>query len=170
MRRKINDQTELDFQPSNLQLTNQYYEKYEAVSATLDQAPEIIDLIHEDLKDALQGATSQDRSGGNFEYTSDTVLRILICQTMEGLSLREVVIRIDDSHFLRRFVRIYTGPMMDFTTLCKLKNCISPKTWKKINAALAQYAVQETLIDGDQLRMDTTAVETNIRFIRILRR
>ena len=53
---------------------------------------------------------------------------------------------------------------MDFTTLCKLKNCISPKTWKKVNEALAQYAVEESLIEGDQLRLDTTAVETNIHW------
>ena len=164
MRHKINDQTELDFQPSNLKLTNQYYKKYESVSTILDETPEIVDLIHQDLKTALKSATSVDRSGKSFTYTSDTVLRILISQIIEGLSLREIVIRIDDSHFLRRFVRIYHGPMMDYTTLCKLKNCISPKTWKKVNEALAQHAVQETLIEGEQLRIDTTAVETNIHW------
>jgi len=164
MRPKINRQSELDFQPSNLKLTNAYYEQYEAVSTFLDENPEIVDLIHKDLKDALRAASSKDRSDTNFQYTSDTVLRILICQIIEGLSLRGVVIRIDDSHFLRRFVRIYSGPMMDYTTLCKLKNCISPKTWKKVNEALARYAVRESLIDGEQLRLDTTAVETNIHW------
>jgi IS5 family transposase len=54
--------------------------------------------------------------------------------------------------------------MMDFTTLCKLKNCLPPETWKKINQALAQHAVKQTLIKGDQLRLDTTAVETNIHW------
>jgi IS5 family transposase len=104
------------------------------------------------------------KEGGGFRYTSDTVLRILMCQTIEGLSLREIVIRIDDSHFLRQFVRIYSGPMMDFTTLCKLKNHISPTTWKKVNELLAQYAVQQKLIEGERLRLDTSAVETNIHW------
>jgi IS5 family transposase len=54
--------------------------------------------------------------------------------------------------------------MMDYTTLCKLKNCIRPETWKKINETLARYAIQENLIDGEQLRLDTTAVETNIHW------
>ena len=164
MRPKVNRQPELDFQPSNLKLTNAYYKKYEAVSTILDENPEIVDLIHTELKDALKSATSKDRSGKNFQYTSDTVLRILICQIIEGLSLRGIVVRIDDSYFLRRFVRIDSGPMMDYTTLCKLKNCISPETWKKVNEALARYAVQESLIDGGQLRLDTTAVETNIHW------
>ncbi len=164
MRPKVKRQRELDFQPSNLKVTNEYYKKYEAVSAVLDENPRILDLVHQDLKDALKSATSKDRSGKNFQYTSDTVLRILICQIIEGLSLREIVIRIDDSHFLRRFVRIDSGPMMDYTTLCRLKNRISPKTWKEVNKALARYAVQESLMDGEQLRLDTTAVETNIHW------
>ena len=54
--------------------------------------------------------------------------------------------------------------MMDFTTFCKLKNCIGPATWKKVNEALSRYAVENALIEGDQLRVDTTAVETNIHW------
>jgi IS5 family transposase len=164
MRPKIKRQRELDFEPSNLKVTNAYYKKYEAVSTLLDERPEILELIHRDLKDALKSATSKDRSGKNFQYTSDTVLRIVICQIIEGLTLRETVIRIDDSRFLRRFVRIDSGPMMDYTTLCRLKNRISPKTWKKVNQALARDAVHKDLIDGEQLRLDTTAVETNIHW------
>jgi len=164
MRPKVNPQAELDFQPSNLKLTNGYYQSFEAVSRILDENPAILDLVHEDLKEALKSAASKDRRGNPFTYTSDTVLRILLCQIVEGRSLRETVIRIDDSHFLRRFVRIYDGPMMDYTTFCKLKNCIRPETWKKVNEALARYAVRESLIAGEQLRLDTTAVETNIHW------
>ena len=164
MRRKINCQAELDFRPSNLSITNEYYEKYQAVSTLLDENPKVIDLVHKDIKDALESETSDDGHGGTFKYTSDTTLRILMCQIIEGLSLRETVIRIDDSHYLRRFVRVYTGPMMDFTTLCKLKNCISADTWNKVNEALTGYAVKERLIDGEKLRMDTTVVETNIHW------
>ena len=164
MRSRVNRQFELNFHPSNLQVTNEYYEKYETVSTILDETPKILDLVHENLKDALESATSQDGGGGTFRYTSDNVLRIVMCQIVEGRSLRETVIRIDDSNFLRGFVRIGNGPMMDFTTLCRLKNAISPQTWKKVNEALARYAVRKDLIEGDQMRMDTTAVETNIHW------
>jgi len=164
MRRKINPQPELDLYRSNLNLTNQYYEKYEAVSRILDQNPKILDLVHKDLKEAIRSCTAEDRGAGRFQYTSDTALRILIAQIIEGCSLREIIIRIDDSNYLRRFVRIHGGPMMDFTTLCKLKNCMSSETWKKINQALAQHAVAQALIDGDKIRLDTSAVETNIHW------
>jgi IS5 family transposase len=164
MRPKINHQRELNFHPSNLQVTNEYYQQYEAVSTILDEIPSILGFIHEDLREELESTTTQDDRGGPFRYTSDNVLRVLICQIIEGRSLRETVVRIDDSNFLRHFVRIGNGPMMDFTTLCKLKNRIAPKTWEAINEALAGYAIRRAWIEGDQLRMDTTAVETNIHY------
>jgi hypothetical protein len=128
MRTKINDQPELDFQPSNLQLTNEYYGKYEAVSKVLDESPKILELVHADLKDALRAMECKLKNGRRFRYTSDTALRMVVCHSIEGGSLRGIIVRIDDSNYLRRFVRIYNGPMMDFTTFCRLKNCISPKT------------------------------------------
>lgn len=164
MRQRINHQLELDFHSSNLQITNEYYEKYVAVSTILLQNPKILDLVHNDVKHALEAATSLDGNGDKFEYTSDTVLRIILCQIIEGLSYRQIVVRIDDSYFLRRFVRIYAGTMMDFTTLNKLKNHISARTWKKINESLGLYAVEEESIHGDKTRIDTTLVETNIHW------
>jgi IS5 family transposase len=92
------------------------------------------------------------------------VLRLLIVQSLEGLSLRQAVVRVDDSPALRQFVRLGIKPMMDFTTLDKLKNALLPKTWKQINRLLAQHAVDGKKITGDRLRLDTTAVETNIHW------
>ena len=163
MRLRSNDQAEFGFHPSNLKVTNEYFERYERISAILDRHPEIVEAVHEDLKKLLK----RKRRGGpgrNCEFASDTILRIIVCQILEGESLRGIVIRIDDSNYLRRFVRIYNGGMIDFTTLCGLKNAIRPETWKKINGLLADAAVEAGLISGDKLRLDTTAVETNIRW------
>lgn len=163
IRPKINPQTELDFQPSNLRVTNEHRARYAAISKILDANPEILDAVHRDLKRDLEELQACVRPG-QFRYSSDTVLRILVVQQLEGLSLRQVVVRIDDSHTLRRFTRIDSGPMMDFSTLCDLKNAIRPGTWKRINRRLAVYAVKEERITGDLLRLDTTAVETNIHW------
>ena len=164
MRPKINRQSEFSFHPSNLQITNEYYAKYEAISAVLDTHPDIINAIHGDLVKALEDAAVRDSRGAKFVFTSDTILRIVLCQIIEGLSLRQVIVRIDDSGFLRQFVRIYNGPMIDFTAYCKLRNCIRPETWKEVNDLLARAAVREKLIEGEKLRIDTTAVETNIHW------
>ena len=164
MRPKINLAPELDFQPSNLKITNQYYAKYEAISRILDENREIVDLAHGEFKAVLKTPVGRRKRRNAFRYPSDTVVRVLICQIVERLSLRETVVRVDDSHQLRRFTRIDTGSMMDFTTLCNLKNAIAAETWKKMNRLLAGYAVEQQRITGDALRMDTTAVETNIHW------
>jgi IS5 family transposase len=160
----MNNQSEFNFQPSSLKLTNDYYAKYDAISLILDEHPEIVDAVHRDLAAALEEMGVRDGRGARFKFTSDTILRIVICQIVEGLSLRQIIIRIDDSNFLRQFVRIYNGAMIDFTAYSKLKNGIRPKTWKQMNDLLAQAAVQEHCIEGDKLRIDTTAVETDIHW------
>ena len=128
MRPKMNTQSELNFQPSNLKITNQYYRKYDSISSILDDNPDIVDAIHNDLAEALKEVVVEDRHGAKFKYTSDTILRILLSQIIEGCSLREIVVRIDDSNFLRFFVRVYNDPMIDYSTFCRLRNRIKPET------------------------------------------
>lgn len=156
----------IEFQASHLQITNQYYAKYEAISRILDENTGILDLVHRDLKKAFQGEKplAGRRRKAAFQYFAENLLRVLLCQVIEGFSLREIVVRIDDSHCLRRFTRMGTGPMMDFTTLDRLRNAIRPGTWKTVNQLLAKYAIHQDLATGDSLRLDTTAVETNIHF------
>ena len=163
MRAKRTNQRGLEFTASNLKITNKYYARYGAVSTVLDEVPKLLDLIHRDLKKTLKSVNRNSR-GRRPQYTSDSVLRILICQVLEDLSLRKMIVRIDDSNFLRRFTRIDNGVMMDYTTLCILKNAIREDTWKAVNCCLAQHAVQSELIEGDKLRLDTTAVETNVHW------
>ena len=162
MRPKFEAQREFEFPTSNLKLTREYYANYEAISKILDANPEILDLAHRDLRRAL--ITSNGSRPVRVRFTTEHALRLLVVQSLEGLSLRQTVVRVDDSRALRQFVRLGMKPMMDFTTLDKLKNALRPVTWKKIHDALAQQAVREERISGDRLRLDTTAVETNIHW------
>ena len=161
MRLKLRSQCEISWKHSHLLITNEYYAKYEAISSVLDEHPKLLAAAHQDLKTALQVRTSR---GDRCQYTSEQVLRILISQVIEGLSLRGIVVRIDDSTYLRDFVRIYGEPMMDYTTLCKLKNAIRPETWERVNHRLAKTAAEEDRITGARVRMDTTLTETNIHW------
>ena len=137
---------------------------YEAISDLLDGTPKLLDLVHRDLEAALNDENLERKRRGAFCYTSDMVLRLVLCQIIEGTSLRGIVVRVDDSNYLRRFTRLYDGPMMGHTALCQLRNAIRPETWRRLNRVLAQAAVQDNLITGEALRLDTTAVETNIHW------
>lgn len=163
MRLKLDPQRELDLSRPSTKTTQEYYRKYDAISEILDATPEILSILHEDLKRPLKYSAS----GGQrrrAKFTTENVLRTLVVMIVEGMSLRRVVCLVDDSEFLRRFTRIYGGPMMDHTTLDKLKNSIRPRTWHRVNDLLTVFAVAEGRIEGDDLRIDTTAVESNIHY------
>ncbi|MBU1495135.1 MAG: transposase, partial [Actinobacteria bacterium] len=166
MRPKFNNQPQFHFQAApTLKITRCYYGKYDRIDAILAGHSELVDLIHRDIAEPLDCEQAPDGAGEDcYKCSSETVLRIVICQIIEGCSLREIVVRMDDSEFLRRFVRIYNDPMIDYSTFCRLRNRIAPQTWKQINQALAQTAVNQGRISGGRTRLDTTAVETNIHW------
>lgn len=165
MRLKQDKQRRFDFHRATLKITRQHHERYAAISEILDETPAIVREVHDDVVGMLERESRRvSRRGRRCRFTSENLLRLLICQVIEGLSLREVVVRVDDSDAFRTFTRIHDGPMMDFTTLCRLRSSIRAETWKKVNQALAKAAVAAELIHGDRLRLDTTLVETNIRW------
>jgi len=166
MRPRFNNQPQFHFQAAaTLKITECYYGKYNRIDAILTGHPELVDLIHRDIAEPLDCEKAPDGTGEDcYKCSSETVMRIVICQIIEGCSLREIVVRIDDSEFLRRFVRVYNDPMIDYSTFCRLRNRIEPETWKRINKTLGQAAVDQGDISGDRIRLDTTAVETNIHW------
>jgi len=161
LRKRINAQPGLDFHPEALPETLAYYEKYERIDEILRACPQITDRIHRDLETALE---STNKDGRSSRYSADQILRIAIAQSCEGESLRNITVRIDESPFLRKFTRIYNDKMISHSTFCSLRNKISFGTWCEINEQLATYAIDNDVISGDKLRLDTTVVETNVHW------
>jgi IS5 family transposase len=146
--------------PSLPKVVCQEREKYKGISRVLDAHPEILDAVHEDLKDlSTEGGFRRGRGG---DFTSETILRALIVHAIDGLSLRETVIRIAESPFLQDFIRTRKLATMDFTFLDKCLLAIAPSTWKRVNALLAEAAVASGKIKPATVRADTTVVEANI--------
>ena len=122
MRSKLVEQPELRFIAPRLKLTQEFYAKYDRISRILDDNRAILDLVHADLV-AHEGEGDPSR----FRYASDVVLRVGVCQLVEGLSLRQVIVRIDTCDALRDFTRIESRAMIDYSTFCRLRNAISLK-------------------------------------------
>lgn len=161
MRTKSTKQQYLDFSSkSRLKVVNEYRDKYRFISQLLDDNPQLISLVHRDLAKML----SQSRRGRKSGYTSEQILRSLIVMFVEQDSYRQVVVRIENSEFLRHFVGLGLHSMMDFTFLNKAFGALSDQTWKSMNRLLAQYAQAQEKISPEKLRLDTTAYETNIHY------
>lgn len=138
----------------------EYRAKYQAISAVLDENPEVLTLVHEDLHKLSEGG----RRGRKGDYTSENILRGLVVMSVEGLALRKAVVRIAESPFLQDFLRMDKRAVMDFTFLDKCFKAITPETWKRVNEVLGAHAVAEEEIDPSVIRIDTTVVEANIHY------
>jgi len=161
MRIKSIKQQYFDFSfESTLKVVNEYREKYNLLSQLLDENPQLVSLVHQDLAKML----SQSNKGRKSGYTSEQILRCLVIQFVEQQSFRDVVVLIENSEFLRTFVRLGVDHMMDYSFLNKAYGIISEKTWDAINQAVAQYAAGQGKISPEKLRMDTTVYEANIHY------
>jgi transposase, IS5 family len=160
MRTKMDPQDPLDFSPARLKVTREYHQKYLEVDRILAGCSKILDVFHREVSRVLSRKGRKRRA----HFTSDQLLRAILVMELEGLPYRDTVVRIDDSHFLRRFVRVFDGEVMDYTLLCKAYKAVSPEAWREINRLLCSLAIERQLITGTCLRVDTTACETNIHY------
>jgi len=161
MRTKSTKQQYFDFsRKSSIKVVNEYRKKYKIISQLLDKNPQLVSLVHQDLAKML----SQSKRGRKSQYTSEQILRSLIVMFVEQDSLRQVVIRIENSEFLQHFVGLGIKPMMDFSFLDKAFCVLSDRTWKTMNRVLAEYAKEQEKISSEKLRLDTTVYEANIHY------
>ncbi len=118
MRAKTLRQRYLDFTfpLTGVRIVKQYREKYRAINELLLANSAILDLAHDDFRKWL----SDSLGGRESRYTSEELLRTTLVMFVEQDSYRDVVVRIENSDFLRGFVGLgFAKPMMDFTFLSK---------------------------------------------------
>ena len=161
MRTKSSTQMYLSFGgKSTLKVVKEYRRKYGAIDELLRKSPSILATMHRDLA----GNLSESTGGRRAKYTSEQILRAFIVMFIEGDSYRDVVVRIENSEFLREFVGLATRSMMDYTFLSRAFGCVSTGTWEVINEKLTAFALAEEKISGAMLRADTTVYEANIHY------
>jgi IS5 family transposase len=160
LRTKLTKQGYLEFgYESSLKVVRQYRKKYEAIGKLLEVNPGLLDLAHQDFS-----KLSQSKKGRESGYTSEQILRAVVVLFLEGAAYRDMVILVENSDFLRSFVKLGMKPMMDYSFVCKAFGVLSAKTWKAMNERLSRYAKAENKISGEDVRVDTTAYESTIHY------
>jgi IS5 family transposase len=139
-------------------IVRDYRNKYDRISALLDENPGVLQLVHKDLEQL-----GSDKGKGS-DFSSEQMLRAILVMIIEQLPYRETVIRITESDFLRNFTRIGVGKVMSHPFLCAAFKCIRPETWKTVNNLLTNAALEGEKISGNMLRLDSTVCESNIHY------
>lgn len=152
MRQKSNLQMSLFMPISNTQIGKEL----EQMSRILDDTPGLLQVVYDDLVKSKR--TDTGRSG----LTAEQVLRSALLKQYRQLSYAELAFHLDDSTTFRRFARLEMGQYPSKSILQENIKAISEQTWEEIHRNLVGYAVKNKMEKGRKIRLDSTAIETDI--------
>ena len=154
MRQKREKQRPLSPPWPDHQLANEL----KVISRILDDNPQTLELIVQDLSDRV------DSSVGAPGLTAEQVLRCAVIKQLHQFSYRKLEFHLVDSQSCQRFCRLPYGASISKATLAENLGKIEPGTWKAINDHLVRWAQARGLEKGQRIRVDATAVQTNVHY------
>jgi len=152
MRRKLNRQTNLFTSASS----NPISRELEQISQILDANPGLLDLVYQDLVRAKRHDTGREG------LTAEQVLRCCILKQYRQLSYEELAFHLDDSSAFRTFSRLEMGQYPCKSILQENIKSLAEETWEAIHSQIIGYAQEEKIETGRKIRIDSTAIETDI--------
>jgi len=129
------------------------------IAAFLDQHARLVDGVRRDLLRGLKRPTTGRRG-----LTAPQTLRSLILMRVKNWDYRELRERITDGYTLRSFTHFESQRVPKHDAFNRAFNRLTPATLQAVNDAVVQAAVALGVEDGTKLRVDTTVVETDIRY------
>lgn len=127
------------------------------ISDFLDQHEEMIEKVRRDLEHGLKNPHT-----GRNGLTPPQVLRSLVLMRVKNWDYRELRERINDGYTLRCFTAFLGQGVPQHHAFNRAFNRLTPETLRTVNEWVLEAAVALGLEDGQQLRVDTTVVETDI--------
>jgi IS5 family transposase len=152
MRQKFTPQMSL-FAPM---ARNSIVKELEQISKILDANPSVLQLVYEDLVRTSRPDT------GRQGLTAEQVLRSAVLKQYRELTYEELAFHLEDSDAFRTFSRLEMGQYPSKSILQENIKMIREETWEAIHSEIIGYARQEKIETGRTVRVDSTAVETNI--------
>jgi len=154
MRQKLHPQLNLVPTVAKTQIAKEL----EQMSRILDETPELLQVVFDDLVKAKR--TDTGRKG----LTAEQVLRCAVLKQYRQLSYEELAFHLDDSAAFRRFARLEMGKYPRKSILQENIKTISEQSWEEIHRLLINYAVKHKIEKGRKVRIDSTAIETDIHY------
>lgn len=152
MRRKFNAQSSLFTSTSNKPIAREL----EQISRILDETPRLLDLVYRDLV-----GTKRDDTG-RMGLNAEQVLRCAVLKQYRQLRYEELAFHLDDSSAFRGFSRLEMGQYPCKSILQDNIKSLREETWEAIHEEIIGYARREGIETGRKIRVDSTAVETDI--------
>jgi IS5 family transposase len=94
--------------------------------------------------------------------TAEQVLRCAILKQYRELTYEELAFHLEDSDAFRSFSRLEMGQYPSKSILQENIKAIREETWEAIHRDIIAYVITEKIEQGRTVRVDSTAVETDI--------
>ncbi len=122
------------------------------------------DVLFQTVKHDLRWRCPRTATFGRPSTPVEVILRLLVVKHLYHWSYQQTEQWVSDSLILRQFCRVYTQRVPDDTTLLRWANLIQPATLQQLLDHVVALARQQHVTRGRKLRLDSTVVETNIRY------
>jgi IS5 family transposase len=152
MRRKFNPQINLFTSVTS----NAISKELKHISQIIDDNPKLRDLIYQDLVRAKRHDTGREG------LTAEQVLRCAVLKQYRQLSYEELSFHLEDSSAFRTFSRLNMGQYPCKSILQDNIKSLTEDTWEAIHREVISYAQREKIETGRKVRIDSTAIETDI--------
>ena len=124
----------------------------------LDQ--ELLHIVY----DALARRWPNSRTRGRPGTPADVVVRLLLLKHIRNWSYAILEREVRANLVYRQFTRVGARKVPDAKTLGKLGVALGPEIIQKIHQRVVAIAQEKRIVQGRQLRVDTTVVETDIHY------
>src|SRR4051794_27334185 len=122
------------------------------------------DQIFTRVRDDLGRRYPLTRVHGRNSTPVEVILRMLVVMRLYSWNFEKTEYFVNDSLVLRQFCRVYLQTVPDDTTLIRWAKLVGPETLQKLNDRAVELARGRKVTRGRRLRVDTTAVETEIHY------
>jgi IS5 family transposase len=114
--------------------------------------------------EALLKRSPRSRTRGRRGVAAEIVLRMMLLKHIRNWSFRELEREVRPNLLYREFTRIGSGKVPDAKTLGRQALALGPQVIEQIHQRMVQLAVENKVVQGRKMRVDTTVVETNIHY------
>jgi IS5 family transposase len=120
--------------------------------------------LFDEIKSVFDNRSTHSKTLGRHSMAVESIVRLILVKRLYGWTYRFTQRQVSDSYSLRHFTRIYFDKVPHYSILCRYERLIGPEPLKRLHEKIVDLAKTRKVTRGNKLRVDTTAVETNIHY------
>jgi IS5 family transposase len=136
------------------------------MDATLRRIDELLDddAVIDTVVEAMRGRFAKSGQRGRYGTPAEVAVRMLVLKHLKDWSYEQLQWEVTGNLVYRHFCRIDGGNVPDAKTMVRLGQLLDGEKLRALFERVVELAVQRRVTRGRKMRIDTTVVETPIRY------